>query len=654
LTPGSSITGNYSLSDGETYINTAEATSCAYDFAGAYNEATTARCDYYLTSSDLSDLTLSSGAYCSVDGTFLLTKYQYVALDALNDTNAVWIFQTVTTLSMGTSTSMILKNRAQANNIFWAVGTTASIGYSSYFYGNLLAYSDITFSAYVTLTGRGLSMSSVIFAGYATTSLPNGTSEGQLPEVTVKIGGCDQFATMAGSSMVFNLAMTIIKSGSVGNTGPTITGNYRLDDGSTHIQNGMTNLCATDFQTAIDVAAGAICTTAFSTVYLNGRTLSPGVYCSPTMEISAGGVLTLDAGNDTSAVWVFQVSNTLTTNLRSSVVLTNGALASNVFWEVAASTTVGVSSIFVGVILSYASITFGARSVLQGRALAQAAVTWDDGSWVDTSYSFVSGYIQIRSCDDFNALALSTIAFEAEKTTITEGSIGTSPGVTITGDYVLLDGSSHLNDDTAKACVIDFKTSYNDATVATCGNFLASEFLDGLILIAGVYCSAPGAFSLESSATLILDGLNDQNTYWIFQTKTIVQTGENSVIECVKGCQTGNVWWVAGTNALIGKKATFLGNILAQNSITIGVTSKLTGRSLAMAAIEFSGNNTATKPLIYPTGQPTSQPTRQPTSNPTNPSGQPSRQPTGQPSRKPTGQPSRQVTMNLIDIVIIM
>jgi len=115
---------------------------------------------------------------------------------------------------------------------------------------------------------------------------------------------------------------------------------------------------------------------------LGGQTLVAGVYVSPSGAYDITSVdLTLHGGpND---VWVFQMASTLTVNVGRQVILTGGAQARNIFWQVGSSATLKSSSVFKGTIMAYASITMNASSTLDGRALAQVgAVTFngDGGS----------------------------------------------------------------------------------------------------------------------------------------------------------------------------------------------------------------------------------------------------------------------------------
>jgi hypothetical protein len=109
---------------------------------------------------------------------------------------------------------------------------------------------------------------------------------------------------------------------------------------------------------------------------LSGQTLVPGVYQSPSGAYDISGVLTLHGGPDD--VWVFQMASTLTVATGCQIILTGGAQARNIFWQVGSSATLGTTSVFKGTIMAYASITMNTGSTLDGRALAQVgAVTFN-------------------------------------------------------------------------------------------------------------------------------------------------------------------------------------------------------------------------------------------------------------------------------------
>jgi type VI secretion system secreted protein VgrG len=106
---------------------------------------------------------------------------------------------------------------------------------------------------------------------------------------------------------------------------------------------------------------------------LGGQTLGAGLY-NATSSLGITGTLTLN-GTATS-IFIFQIGTALTVGVGSQVVLTGGAQAANVFWQVGSSATLNTNAVFVGTILAQASISLGTGASLNGRALARTgAVT---------------------------------------------------------------------------------------------------------------------------------------------------------------------------------------------------------------------------------------------------------------------------------------
>ena len=131
---------------------------------------------------------------------------------------------------------------------------------------------------------------------------------------------------------------------------------------------------------------------------LGGKTLVAGVYQSPSGSYGITGDLTLFGGPDD--VWVFQMASTLTVAVSGRVILTGGAQARNIFWQVGSSATLGTSSVFKGTIMAYASITMNASSTLDGRALAQnGAVTFngDGGGLSIPAAPVLTGFSRTRT-----------------------------------------------------------------------------------------------------------------------------------------------------------------------------------------------------------------------------------------------------------------
>jgi hypothetical protein len=128
-------------------------------------------------------------------------------------------------------------------------------------------------------------------------------------------------------------------------------------------------------------AAAALVPSATLAGDIGGQTFAPGVYRSAS-SLGITGTVTLDAQGDPNAVFTFQMGSTLITASASNVKLINGAKASNVFWQVGSSATLGTTTSFAGTIMALASITVTTGVSVDGRALAlNGAVTLDSNKF---------------------------------------------------------------------------------------------------------------------------------------------------------------------------------------------------------------------------------------------------------------------------------
>ena len=148
----------------------------------------------------------------------------------------------------------------------------------------------------------------------------------------------------------------------------------------------MTQQAKSDLVIAYDDAFGRTGGSAISAPARRRQTLVSGVYTSAA-DIFVGGDLTLDAGGDPNAVFIFQAkTGTLNTAAgitsgvpNTRVLLTNGAQACNVYWQVGSSATIATFTQFIGNVLALESITVNTSATLDtGRVLARnGAVTLD-------------------------------------------------------------------------------------------------------------------------------------------------------------------------------------------------------------------------------------------------------------------------------------
>ena len=185
----------------------------------------------------------------------------------------------------------------------------------------------------------------------------------------IPLGNADPFVVLAGQTIT-NTGTTTI-TGDIGiSPGSSLTGGPPLMilNGTSHVADPVALGAQAALGTAFDNAAGQTPATAIPSE-LGGSTLVPGIYSSGVFTIT--NTLTLDAGNDPNAVFVFQSAATLNAAAGSHVALINGASPCNVFWLVRSSATLNTTADFSGNILALTDVHLRTGAIVHGRALAR-------------------------------------------------------------------------------------------------------------------------------------------------------------------------------------------------------------------------------------------------------------------------------------------
>lgn len=161
--PGSAITGFPPgiIINGSIHANNAIAFQAHNDIAIAYNALAAQSPDQNLTGQDLAGLTLLPGVYRFNSSSFLTGK---LTLDAQGDPNARFDFQIGSTLISAANSMVEIINGGVGSNVFWQVGSSATLGTNTEFAGNILAYSSIT-----VMTGSSINQGSALARNGAVT-----------------------------------------------------------------------------------------------------------------------------------------------------------------------------------------------------------------------------------------------------------------------------------------------------------------------------------------------------------------------------------------------------------------------------------------------------------------------------------------------------
>jgi hypothetical protein len=176
------------------------------------------------------------------------------------------------------------------------------------------------------------------------------------------------------------------------------------------------------------------------------------------------------------------------------------------------------------------------------------------------------------------------------------GDLGVSPGTAVTGfPPGTLTGTIHAGDPAATQAQGDVATAYAFAAGEPCDTNLSGQDLGGMTLPPAVYCFDSSA---QLTGTLHLDAQGNPTAAWLFQTTSTLTTASNSAVVLENGaaaCNGNNVTWKVGSSATVGSGSSFVGNILANTSITFNAGASSAGSLYAhTGAVTLDSSNVST------------------------------------------------------------
>ena len=219
--PNPSITGAGLTVNGATHAADAVAAQAQSDLTIAYDDAAGRPATEIAT--ELGEgQELTAGVYDSATGTFEITGT--LTLDAEGDPDAVFVFQTASTLITASNSVVELINGGDPCNVFWQVGSSATLGTNSTFLGTILALTTITVATGVTIEGRALARNGSVTLDSDTITRSTCTT----PETTGTTLSSSDATTDTGEPVTFTATVT-------GDGGGTPTGTVTFLDGGSPI-----------------------------------------------------------------------------------------------------------------------------------------------------------------------------------------------------------------------------------------------------------------------------------------------------------------------------------------------------------------------------------------------------------------------------------
>ena len=190
VSPGTAITGfGPGTVSGAIHAGDATAAQAQADLTTAYNAIAGLPCGTALTGQDLGGMTLAPGVYCFTSSAQLTGT---LVLDARGNPGAVFMFQIGSTLTTATNAAVVMINGGRPCNVFWQIGSSATLGTGTKFIGNIVALASITLTHGVGVAGRALARTGAVTMDADTVSVAS-CDAGPIG------GGCSTKVTGGGS-----------------------------------------------------------------------------------------------------------------------------------------------------------------------------------------------------------------------------------------------------------------------------------------------------------------------------------------------------------------------------------------------------------------------------------------------------------------------
>jgi hypothetical protein len=341
--------------------------------------------------------------------------------------------------------------------------------------------------------------------------------------------------------------------------------------------------------------------TTLASAFGGGDTLTPGVYSIGSAGSIAGSLI-LNGGGDTNAVFIVKIEGALTVATSSTIILSGGTRACNVYWMVEGAISVGASSVIKGSLFAHpGAVSLGAGCDVEGRLLtSEGAITFGDSSeaispvgpsaiqiGVSSSRSPATLVDVLESIEDY-AMFSSFGAVSNAATSGFIGDIGSNAGATSGYTTSTQVGSLYNADANTAQAKIDLDTAYSKlVAIPVTDSAHASAFGSGDTLTAGVYY-IPGAGSL--TGTLTLDGQNDPDAIFIIRFNAAFTVAAQSKVIFANGTRLCNVFWIAEGAISMGTFAYMKGTVISHGAAcSMGANGNLEGRMLSTyGAVSFS------------------------------------------------------------------
>lgn len=403
-------------------------------------------------------------------------------------------------------------------------------------------------------------------------------------------------------------------NGAVGHTGLSqITGNVGTNNGSStnfgnvngnmHDQDPESAQASTDLLTAYNQIAAVTANFFVASPLGNGDTLVAGTY-SLGAASTLNGILTLDAENDPSAIFIIRVMGSLSSAANTKVNLINGGQACNVYWQIEGLLSIASGTVLRGTfIVNNAAITMSTNDTIEGRLLTTTGGITVDNLMAYTPIGCGSPVLTGPSAPALGAAGCFGIFSSVGDVTnagitFVTGDVGTQIGSTVGFDSLNITGKLHLVQDTTTAAAnAALGTAYTALNTLSHDIELMAPAAFGNNLVLTPHTYLLNAMTVFTDS-LYLNAMGDSNAVFVIKINGALSTSTYAKVILINEARSKNVYWVVNGAVEINDYSEFKGTVVANNgAINAKIGVQVQGRLMTTAGAITTAAVTVVSPI---------------------------------------------------------
>lgn len=386
------------------------------------------------------------------------------------------------------------------------------------------------------------------------------------------LGTSSDFALFSTNGAVSSTGLSHV-TGNVGTNNGSST-NFGNVDGVMHDADGTTANAAASLTIAYNQLNAAIPNFFPAPLLGNGQSLNAGTYFIGE-SATLNNTLILNGQGNPNAVFIFQVQGAFSSGAGAQVLLTNGAVACNVFWKIEGLVDLATNTMMKGTIVANnAAIILRTGMALEGRALSTTGAVTVSGVTVTMPLGCGTAILTGPTAPVLNTVACYTVfsgngAVANTGISFVTGDVGTNVGLTTGFQTANVTGTIHPNPDVSTAqCAFDLNNVYSYLTTLPVDIELLypAAFGENLVLTPHTYLMNAATVL---NGTVFLNAQNNPDAVFVIKVVGAFSSSTYASVVLQNGAQAKNVFWKIDGATSLNDYASFKGTVIGNNGAVI-------------------------------------------------------------------------------------